>query len=170
MPSVDGVTIVIDDKSLEKGLGDLLARISDPDELMTQIGGVMERNIQGRFSTKTDPSGAPWAPLKPSTRARYDKQDTVKRKGKGGGTEVRRSGSLLERTRRMRQSLSSELVSAGESIGVRIGFGVEYEAYHEFGTEHMARRGLLTADPETGELGAQDRDDILELVNNWLVE
>ena len=37
-------------------------------------------------------------------------------------------------------------------VSVRVGFDKPYAVYHEWGTKHMKRRGMLTANPDTGEL------------------
>jgi phage gpG-like protein len=51
---------------------------------------------------------------------------------------------------------------------VQIGFAQPYATFHEFGTQHMPRRGLLFADPEAGTLAADDTDSILEIVHGYL--
>ena len=49
-----------------------------------------------------------------------------------------------------------------------VGFDRDYAAWHEFGTKTMPRRGLLFDDPDTRELGRDDRESILELVSDYL--
>lgn len=116
-----------------------------------KIGASLESRVQQRFDNKTDPLGHPWAAHSAATIAAYRKKDTNKR----GKHSAR--GSLLERTRRMRQSLGF----ASDLFGATIGFGVPYAAFHEFGTKRMARRGLLMADPAAGTLAPADVDVIL---------
>jgi len=134
--------------------------LEKPRDLMDAIGGLMEQAVQGRFDSKTDPQGKSWAALAPSTLARYKQAD------KGA-----RRGTLLERTRQLRNSLTS---TPGDDY-VDVGFSRLTDSgkwdvgqLHEFGTTRMPRRGLLTADPEAGELGAQDRADITAKVESWL--
>lgn len=107
--------------------------------------------MQQRFDTNTDPLGHPWAAHSAATIAAYKAKDTNKR-----GKHSKR-GSMLERTRRMRNSLSY----AADTKSAVIGFGVPYAGYHEFGTKHMPRRGLLMADPVAGTLSPSDIDIIL---------
>lgn len=52
---------------------------------------------------------------------------------------------------------------------VRIGFGQPYAAFHEYGTKRMHRRGLLTADPTQGRLGATDEAMVLDVIAQWLM-
>ena len=61
---------------------------------------------------------------------------------------------------------SLSYVVDGDSV--RIGFGQEYALYHEFGTSKMVRRGLLTENPGSGILAEGDRQDILDVINNYL--
>lgn len=138
----------------------LVRRLSDPTDMLEQIGAQIESNIQGRFDTKTDPSGKPWAPLAPSTLKKYAKED--------GG---RRKGSLLERDGYMRDSLAHNVVRPYVEIGMsrQTDDGKwQVPVLHEFSTRRMPRRGLLTADPEAGTLGERDREDIESIVLEWL--
>lgn len=151
MPAVAGITIqATGDTGLADRLAALAGRLEDLTPAMEDIAGVLERNVHLRFDLKRDPSGRPWAALRPSTLAQLARGEV--------------GGSLLERTRLMRGSLSAQ---AGPDYVV-IGFGRAYAAYHEFGTRRMARRGLLTADPQAGELGAEDREDILAVLAGYL--
>jgi phage virion morphogenesis protein len=118
-----------------------------------RIGAVMERNINLRFETKKDPAGVNWTPWKPRTVHQY----SLASKG-------RKQGSLLERTRRMRNSLAYN----ASNTNTEIGFSVPYAQYHETGTSKMVRRGLLVADIQHGELGQADRSDILQVVSQYL--
>lgn len=136
-----------------------LQQLQRPGDLMDSIGAVLERNVNLRFDTKRDPTGAAWAPLSPRTVKIYE------RKYKGSIP-----GSLLERSRHMRSTLA---YNAGEDWA-EVGFSDPKAIYHETGTKSkkgnpkMPRRGLLTANPELGELGAGDRDDVIAEVEAWL--
>lgn len=147
-------------QSVLQALAQLTGRLDNIAPLMEDIGQVMERNIQLRFDTKTDPNGQPWAPHKPSTTVAYAKADTNQ------DGEYRSQGTLLERTGDMRRSTG---INAGADF-VDVGFGKPYAEYHEFGTKYMERRGLITADPESGTLGAGDERDILGLIAGYLGE
>jgi len=124
----------------------LLARLDDATEMYDAIGQEMESRILGRFETQTDPDGAAWHPWAQATIDHYP--DDGHRK-------------LLDRYGDMLRSVSHQ----AEKNRAIIGFGMPYETYHEWGTEIMPRRGLMTSDPETGELGQGDIDSILEIVS-----
>lgn len=151
MPRADGITVQIEDREVQDWLRHIEHQ-AGPDglqQILDAIGAEMESRTERRFDTKSDPSDNPWAPLAASTKERYAKADNGKQQG-----------TLLQRTGQMRDSLSYQV----EGDAVLIGFGVARAAYHEFGTVRMRRRGLLAADPETGELGEGDRISILDLI------
>jgi phage gpG-like protein len=158
----DGVRIRVEDTAIQAYMQRLRGRLSNMRPVMEDIGAALESAINIRFDTKQDPSGASWAPLAPSTRKAYARAD--RRPARGGGVEVARRGTLLERTGLMRASLTHE-ASADQ---VEIGFGRPYAEWHETGTARMPRRGLLSANPDTGELGADDQATVLELLESYL--
>lgn len=142
------------ERSLEARLGEILRGLEQPAELMGAIGARMEANVNLRFTTKRAPDGTAWLPLAASTRELYE--DLYK-----GAVP----GSLLERTRRMRNSLAH---LAGDTM-VEWGFSVPYAIYHETGTRRgLPRRQLLTDDPIAGTLGAGDRQDILDELQDFI--
>lgn len=150
---------------IEVDLGDVVPRLSRALDqldhlgpLMADIAAVLENNVQRRFDAKVDPTGKQWAGLQPSTSAAYKTPSYVK---KMSGNYP---GTLLERTREMRNSLESR---AGDDWA-EIGFGNQIAQYHETGTKKMARRGLLTADPDVGTLGHDDLTDIEREVAQFL--
>ena len=133
-------------------------QLERPLELMQAIGAVLESNVERRYDLKQDAAGNAWAPLMKSTLAAYAKKYPQ-------GIP----GSLLERhVPGMRSSLSA---NAGDSF-VEVGFSVPYAGYHVTGTKHMARRdplfGVVDAQAERGELGAEDARDIQEVVDRFL--
>ncbi|MGK2898372.1 MAG: phage virion morphogenesis protein [Burkholderiaceae bacterium] len=152
---------VTGNRELRESLVEALRRLEHPTDLMAALGGKLESNIEGRFDSKTDPSGLPWAPLAASTKAAYARADTV-RKGRSAG-EVRKRGSLLERTRQMRDSLFSNTGDDFVEIGMsRLSDNGNWNIalLHETGTERMPRRGIFLADPDAGTLGARDEADL----------
>lgn len=161
----DGFSIELDDAALIARLNAAVQQLARPRRLMNSIGAIMERNVNLRFDTKTDPNGQPWAPLAPSTRAKYDQEDLTINRRTFEAT-IKRKGSLLERTGAMRASLTH---NAGDDF-MEVGFGDFVAQFHETGTARMPDRGLLTANPFTAELGAQDREDVLGEVNRYLGE
>lgn len=145
---------------LQAELQRAIARLQRPRELMQALGAVFVANIERRFDAKRDPSGVPWRPLAPATRARYDKQDGGKRRG-----------TLLERTGRMRDSLTYNARDDHVEIGMsRLTDGGRWQIplLHETGTRRMPRRGIFTADWTAGTLGAQDEADLRDEISAFL--
>jgi phage gpG-like protein len=154
---------------LQTYLTDAVRRVGKPRELMQVLAARLEANIQERFDTKRDPDGSPWAPLSPATLAMYERIDTV-RSGRNAG-QVRKRGSILERTRQMRQSLTSNASDNTAQVGMsRETDGGKWSIplLHETGTERMPRRGMFFSDPDTGALGAGDEAMLSEEITAFL--
>ncbi len=150
----DGLTLTVDSASPAiAALRQLAARVADMTPVMEDIGAYLESQIQQRFDLQSDPQGASWAPLAPATLASYVQQHR--------GVVP---GSLLNRTGLMRGGLSHRATASQ----VEVGFAVPYAGYHEFGTQRMPRRGLITADPETATLAADDEQAIVAIVAAYL--
>lgn len=139
------------------------ARLEDPRELLSAVGQRLETNIERRFANERDPEGAPWAPLADSTREAYARRD------KGS-----RAGSLLQSSPlpQMLDSLRSnvfgdDVVEVGMLRPTKKG-NWQVQMLHEFGTRHMPRRGIFFADPDAGELGADDVATIDEQILDYL--
>ena len=127
-------------------------RLQRPRDLMQALGAVLVANIERRFDTKRDPSGVPWRGHAPATTARYAAQD------KGA-----RRGTILERTGRMRDSLTANAGDDYVEVGMsRLTDGGAWSIplLHETGTRRMPRRGIFLADWEAGTLGASDEADL----------
>lgn len=158
---MDELTITVDDAELLQALDQAILVLARPRQLMDDIGAKLESNVQLRFDAKRDPTGAPWAPLSAATIDAFYTEKYPR------GIP----GSLLERTRALRNSLSHNTGETWVEIGTaRPTKGGKWQVglLHEFGTRTMPRRGLLTADPTTGTLGEQDREDILDIVRDAL--
>lgn len=160
----DRFTIELQDADLLARLNGAIRQLGNTRELLYGVGAALESNIALRLDeTKADPSGKAWAPIKQSTIAIYGSA-WFKKINPEFASGI--PGSLLVRTALgMRRGLASNLVGANT---VEVGFDKAYAAYHEFGTKKMVRRGLLFANPDTGELGADDRQDVLDVVNRFL--
>ena len=167
----DSVNIALDDEPLLRAIDNALHLLQQPAPLLTAIGAKLEMNAQLRFDTKTDPSGQPWAPLSPATVEIYQSDWFIKRNPEFAGGIP---GSLLVRTNRLRQSLAFNVGESWVDIGTsrqvpgRRQPTWQVGLLHEWGTVKMPRRGLLVADPKTGELGADDRADVLDAVSRML--
>lgn len=64
----------------------------------------------------------------------------------------------------MLRSLSYQVTATS----VTVGFGQPVATYHEWGTKHMPRRGLLWADPDLEVLSEADTEVVLEVLQAWL--
>lgn len=145
------ISVAINSRSVMDTLSELLRRGQNMKPVMDAIGMRMEERVSARFESRSDPSGHPWAKWKPSTAKSYPKDG---------------SHSLLDRYGDMLGSLSH----SADANSVSYGFGQPYAAYHEFGTDKMARRGMLMADPDAGTLGSDDERSILDLVRGYFSE
>lgn len=153
-----GVAIVVSGiPDLRSTLAQVKAAGLDRKQLFEEIGQAMQSRIELRFTSKTAPDGTKWGALKDSTIAAYGKQDA--RTGNG-----LKSGSLLERTRLMRQSLTR--ITLANSVTV--GFSRPYAKHHETGTDTMIARPLIFVNYQTGELSTKDRDAILKIARNYI--
>jgi phage gpG-like protein len=129
--------------------------LTDLTELYSLMGAVMERNINLRFETKTDPNGAAWAPLAESTKASYlKKYDGII------------PGSLLERSGHGRASLGSNVSPSY----LEVGFAEVYMGYQETGNKKgtLPARSMLLGDWQTGTLGEGDRVDLVNEIEDFL--
>jgi phage virion morphogenesis protein len=150
------IAITVQDQAIQAYLGQLQQRMGNLKPVMQSIATKMETRVSARFETQSDPNGRPWKAWKPATLAAYPK--------KGHNRLLDRYGSML-----------NSLNSIATADTARIGFGAVggvagdvYAVYHEFGTVHMARRGLLFGDPEAGTLGEGDSQALDTLLNDWL--
>ena len=140
-------------------LNQAIASLERPGKLYGAIGAQLEENINLRITTtKADPSGKPWLPVSPLTPIIYERI-----------TGRKWDGSLLRRTGHMLDTLAHNATDQG----VEVGFSAPYAIFHETGTQrdgepYMPRRGLLMADPATGTLGAEDREDVQAIIEGYL--
>ncbi len=143
------ITVTVDDKAFRSVLEQLYRGMGDLTPVMQDIGIALESRISGRFESRSDPSGRSWAPWAQSTVDSYPEDG---------------NRQLLDRYGDMLASLSHQ----ADASSVRVGFGQPYAAFHEWGTEHMPRRGLLFADPDAGTLAEDDEAAVLDILGMWL--
>lgn len=140
----------IDDREILKALDRLHAKAGRLAPAFKNIGEVVLRSTQDRFSSQTDPDGRPWQRLKAST---------IAGKAKRGHSDkiLRQRGYLADLIR----------YRASERL-VRIGTNRIYGALHQFGGK--AGRGRKVSIPARPFLGIsrQDRERILEVVADHL--
>lgn len=137
--------VTVDSRALKAVLDRLYAITDDLSPVMSALGMEMESRVSGRFETETDPLGVKWLPWKPATEKRYPK---------GGNRK------LLDCFGDMLGSLNHTV----DDHSATVGFGDPKAAYHEWGTKHMDRRGLLFADPDAGTLAPDDEAALLDIV------
>lgn len=147
-----GFHYILQDLGAGEGIRHLLARLQDRTALHRELADALLTRVDQRFETSQDPSGVAWAAWRPST---------IKARARKGLLPGR---LLVAHTPGMRTSLSSE----ADAQSGRVGFGAPHAIYHEFGTRKMARRGLLTANPSTGELGARDKALLVQVLADYL--
>jgi len=143
------LTVTASNGQVIEALSKLLGRLEDLSPAMSSIGQTLESRVSARFETESDPMGAPWAAWAPATVATYP--------ANGNRRILDRYGDML-----------SSLNHQADRDSVRIGFGASYATYHEWGTENMPRRGLLTADPDAGTLAPGDEQAVLDILGTFL--
>ncbi|KAA9180639.1 virion morphogenesis protein [Delftia sp. BR1] len=139
----------IDDRAFVDYLERIQRRLGDLTPVMQDIGMEMEGRVSARFESRTDPWDNSWTPWEPATRESYP-EDGNRR--------------LLDRYGGMLESLSH----SADANSVRVGFGDPVAVYHEWGTKHMARRGMVFGDPDAGTLADEDAAAVLDIISVWL--
>lgn len=149
------IEVTTDTSAFQSDLQQLQRRLGNLRPVLQDIGAVLENKIRDRRETLSDPNGQRWAAWAASTVATYPEG--------GRGKLLDRTGAMWDRTgpQWQVQGMASDLV-------LRVGFDKAYATYHEFGTRHMPRRGLLFADPQNGTLGEQDVQAIEDVLQDWL--
>jgi phage gpG-like protein len=145
------LTLALQDQQVLSYLRQLERKLGNLTPAMTAIGMELEAAISGRFESKTDPEGNPWAEWAPATEATYPDD--------GNGTILDRYGDMLD---------SLSWVATSDSVAV--GFGQPYAAFHEWGTKTMPRRGLLTSDPDGPTLSEPDTRRVLDILGTFLAQ
>jgi phage virion morphogenesis protein len=106
----------------KRRIEDMAKRAKDLTPVLRVVGEDVRTFVDDRFETKTDPTGAAWAPMAESTRRQR-------------GDDA----SLMVDTARLRQSTA--VVVARTQM--RVGTNVEYGTYHHVGTGRLPSRRSL---------------------------
>ena len=154
------LTITVQDTGIQSYLQQLHSKLGDITPVLHDVGVALESRVSQRFETRTDPLSRAWHPWAASTIASYPFPKS-KAAAKAGRTGHQR---LLDRYGDMLAGLSSQ----ADATSVRVGFDKDYATFHEFGTKKMPRRGLLFANPETGELAPEDTELIIDILQRHL--
>ena len=155
------LTITVDDSAVRAHLQRLNKALGNMEPVMDAIGARLEAQVRNRFATRTDPEGQAWAQWRPATVEGYPYPGSPAAAKDGPG-----NARLLDRYGTMLDSLNFDATADS----VRVGFGQPYATYHEHGTQHMERRGMLLADPDQGTLGKEDEAAVLDVLDVWLTD
>jgi phage virion morphogenesis protein len=68
-----GITIKVDDR-ISPVLAAAMRQMSEPDQVLDDIGNYLLKITRDRFNTQTAPDGTPWAPRAESTLERYRRE------------------------------------------------------------------------------------------------
>lgn len=119
-------------KELQNKINKLKLNSSNQKKLLESIGVEIESQIEERFATQTDTSGSRWADISAKTRAYYSK------KGIGG--------SLLSRTRQLRDTIESQV----SSDRLLVGATKIYAATHNYGDgkRNIPKREFIGLSPQ----------------------
>ncbi len=147
------ITIDANTPTVLQALRELEQRMTDMTPVMRDIGQRMEARVRARFETETDPMGNMW-----------DEWADSYHPAKGGSRPTDGNTGILDLYGDMLNSLNW----SADRTSVTVGFGQPYAAYHEFGTSKMKRRGMLFANPDTGELAPDDEAEILDVIQDFL--
>lgn len=143
------LTVTVQSQEVKDMLAQLSARLTDMTPAMHGIGQELQNRVSSRFETETDPLGNRWAQWAQSTVDSYPHD--------GNERILDRFGGMLE-------SLNHQATEKATMVG----FGDPVAAYHEWGTKHMPRRGLLMADPDRGTLAPADEAAVLAILSKFL--
>ena len=154
------LTIDIYHQQFTEAFSALRANLADLQPVLHDVGVGLEGRVSARFETRTDPLGHAWHPWAKSTIESYPFPGTreAARMGKPGNER------LLDRYGDMLDGLSSQ----ADASSVRVGFDKPYAVHHEWGTKRMKRRGMLTANPDTGELAPDDVAMVMDILQRHL--
>lgn len=117
--------VKIDSKSTGKRLENLTRRVSRLEVPFRKFGSYWINETEKQFDSQTDPSGKPWAALKPAT---------LEQKRRLGYPD-----DILTRTGALRKSLGFS--AKGKSLEVYS--DSEYGQFHQYGTSKMPKREIV---------------------------
>ena len=150
-----GVPIRLDVRSLIKANEDLARHLErlldDPEELLDEVGELLESSAQERFEEKRDPEGKPWKPWRDE---RYRERQTAK------------GASLLSESGGLRQSITHQ----ADDDDVVVGTPDVRAATLFYGDTRLAWGRVTATWPARQALGisADDRAEIGETVEQFV--
>lgn len=129
---------------LQTNIEQLRQKLTDLTPLMEDIGVILSRSSEERFTTKQSPNGNYWANLMPSTIAR-----------KGNNNILINKGHL------------SDIIYQADKYSVSVGTTEVYGVFHQFGAKKRNGKEM----PARPFLGISDDDerDIFDKINQYLM-
>ena len=132
----------IKDIGTKEELDKLARRTANLSPAMAQAAAYMERQTRLNFAKESDPDGAAWAGLAPSTLRR------------------KRSGAILRESGELVKSISS---SSSDKQARVFSPGPDYNIYHQQGTSRMPARVFIG-------IGEQHKEPVIRIVKNYLLK
>ena len=111
-----------------RALDEVQSRLKNFRPALGEVGAYLERKAQLRFKMQRDPTGKPWADLKPATWARKKTKMILQESTSGG-------------------LLGSIAFNVGADE-VRIKPSAEYGIFHQTGTKNMVARPFMGFEPD----------------------
>lgn len=157
---MSGVSVTLDDREVQRAIGNLLHHLANPRPALEAIGAAVVTATDLAFRGQHDPWGQPWTPLSAVTQAR-------RRQGpRPGNNQILRDNGILA------NSISAQV--SGDAVIV--GTDVVYAAPHQFGNPAnrmfntprgnpapIPRRSFLPIRPSGVDLPASLRAEILAI-------
>ena len=126
-----------------RAVDEVQAKLRNFRPALGEVGAYLERKAQQRFKQQRDPTGKPWADLKPATWARKKTRMILQESTSGG-------------------LLGSSAFNVGADE-VRIKPSAKYGIFHQTGTKNMGARPFMGFEPDDAGRIAQIFEDHLGL-------
>lgn len=117
----------------------MVDKLENVKPMLGRMAAYQERSTKMNFAKQSDPDGAAWAALRPSTLLR------------------KRSGVILRETSALINSVSSEVSGDSAFVFATQGYGI----FHQTGTSKMAQRKFLG-------IGDRDREQHSKIAEEFL--
>lgn len=141
------VTISLKDEQLLVRL-ETVAQGLDTTPLMSRLGEYFQKSTQDRFTSQTDPAGAPWTPLSPGY---------IKRKKANAGL-------ILTLNAYLRRGIHYQVLGPDT---VAWGSNSVYAAIHNWGGDGTGINGTMPKRQFAG-VSEADNTEVLETMQDWL--
>ncbi len=167
-------SINVKSQGILEALDRLKASVEQTRPAMAAIGSELETRAKARFETETDPNGVKWEEIK--ALQKLTKLEAALKPGeklKNAGAIYPKDGNrkILDRSGTMLGSAFHRADNTTAEVGFSAVAGKNrdvYAAYHEFGTKTMPRRGILFANPDTGDISDADETAVLDILNDHI--